>query len=131
VFTVLNGARGGTYLGTLGSPDIRKLADDTVAAGFIAPDRLVWVARAGRLIAQRIDVDGGTLAGSPTTIAEGIDVNGPNSSFSAAPTGALVYWSGSENITQPTWLMRDGKMGETLGPPSTYVNVAIAPDGTH
>jgi Tol biopolymer transport system component len=27
--------------------------------------------------------------------------------------------------------MRDGKIGETLGPPSTYVNVAIAPDGAH
>jgi hypothetical protein len=131
VFTVLSGARGGTYLGSLGSREIRKLVADTIAAKFVAPDHLAFVTRDGRLMAQRLDVERATFVGSAAGIAEGVDVNGPNISFSASASGALVYWSGSDDMTQPTWVTHDGKIGETLGPSSTYVNVAISPDGAH
>jgi Tol biopolymer transport system component len=41
----------------------------------------------------------------------------------------VIYWSGSRDVTQLTWVRRDGTPDGTVGPPGGYMNIALSPDG--
>ena len=80
-------------------------------------------------MAQRLDLNRLEVTGEPVRVAEGVATAGPSAAFDASASGTLVYWPGGRNITQPTWVQRDGTASGTVGPPGAYVNVSLSPDG--
>jgi eukaryotic-like serine/threonine-protein kinase len=137
----------GVYVGSLdpkpGEPAPKRLfADSTAVVYAPSPERnlgyLIFLRASttrgsmGTLMAVPFDLSRLELAGEPIPVAEQV------SSFSAAPTGVLVYWSGSTTNTGPTrgniqgqltWLDRTGKILGTIGDPGLYRTLAISPDG--
>jgi Tol biopolymer transport system component len=71
------------------------------------------------------------LEGDPVLVANEIAVTGPTPAVAVSPGGNVVYWAGagSRNITQLTWVSRDGTAVGTVGPPGPYLNVRLSPDG--
>ena len=106
------------------APAARRRDDEL---GFGAPDSLFFV-RDRTLIVQRFDLERLELTGEETRVAEGIQQLGMTAGFAVAG-GALVYWTGDRIITQPTWFQRDGTVAGTLGPPGTYMNLALSGNG--
>jgi serine/threonine protein kinase/Tol biopolymer transport system component len=128
LFRKLGRDNAGTYVGTLDSTEHKHLSTEQSMLGFASPDYFFFV-RDRALMADRIDLTRLQLKGDPIRVAEGIDTLGPAAAFAVSPAGTIVYWSGRQTITQPTWMLRDGTVTGTVGPPAAYVNVAIAPDG--
>ena len=79
-------------------------------------------------MAQRFDLERLELSGETIRMAEGVQQLGMTAGFAVAGS-ALVYWTGDQIITQPTWFQRDGTAAGTLGSPGTYMNVALSFDG--
>ena len=128
VFHVLGRDNAGMYLGSLDASDRKRLALEGAMAGFSAPDYLVLV-REGAILAHRFDLTRLEPVGDPVLIGEGAATTGPATAVAVSASGALVYWSGSQNITQPTWVKRDGTTIATVGLPAAFMNVALSPDG--
>ncbi len=72
------------------------------------------------------------MVGEPIPVAEQVQ------SFSASPTGVLVYWFGASSVSGPsrgniqgllTWFDRTGKALGTIGDPGLFRTLAISPDG--
>ena len=80
----------GIYLGTLDSPEIKRLAlADT--AGAYMPGWLLFI-RQGALVAQRLDVSRGELNGDPVTIADPVGLDSYNAgAFSVSAAGLVAY----------------------------------------
>ena len=129
LFSLFGGGRSGIFVGMLGSPEIRAVTTFDAVPQFVAPDLLLFVQTEGQLAGQRLEMTRLELVGDVIPIAEGVETNGPNASFAASANGTIVYWSGSETITQPTWMMRDGKVVGTLGSPGPWVNLVISSSG--
>ncbi len=129
LFSLFGGGRMGIFTGALDSREIRRVTTFDAVPGFVAPDLLLFVQPDGRLSAQRLEMTRLEPVGDVIPIAERVDTPGPNAAFSASASGTLVYWAGSDAITQPTWFTRDGKVAGTLGAPAAYVDLAISPDG--
>ncbi|MGH9686420.1 MAG: protein kinase domain-containing protein [Candidatus Acidiferrales bacterium] len=137
----------GIYLGSLnaksGGQSSRKLFGDLSPMVYVpSPDSglgyLLFVrasatnGAAGTLMAAPFDPRRLQLTGEPIPIAEGV------TSFSASPTGVLVYIGGSPTVNGPsrgniqgrlTWFDREGKILGAIGDPGLYRTVAISPDG--
>jgi serine/threonine protein kinase/Tol biopolymer transport system component len=140
-------ANSGIYIGSLdakpGDPPPKKLLPDTSAVVLApSPDRnledMLFLRGSttggskGTLMAVPFDPRQLALAGEPIPIAEQV------TSFSATPTGVLVYWSGSTVTAGPsrgniqgqlTWFDRTGKVLGAIGDPGLYRTLAISPDG--
>ncbi len=89
-------------------------------------------ASSGTLMAIPFDSQRLKVIGEPVPVAEGV------SSFSASPTGVLVYFGGNSTVTGPsrgnvqgqlTWFDRTGKQLGVIGDPGLYRTLAISPDG--
>ena len=138
---------GGIYVGLLANKPVeerpKKLLSDSSAAVYApSPDSTVGYllfvrastpnASTGTLMAVSFDPRRLEIVGEPFPIAENV------ASFSAAPTGVLVYRAGTSSITGPsrgnitgqlTWFDREGKVLGTLGDFGLYRSMAISPDG--
>jgi eukaryotic-like serine/threonine-protein kinase len=86
----------------------------------------------GTLMAMPFDAERLKMVGEPIPVAEQVR------SFSASPTGVLVYWSGTSSVTGPsrgniqgklTWFDSTGKALGTIGDSGLYRTLAISPDG--
>ena len=129
LFTIIGGDTAGHYLASLESQDRRRVPlDPGTALGFAAPDSIVF-ARERTLMAQRFDMERLEPTGEAIRLAEGVQQLGMVAGFTVSDTGALVYWTGDQIITQPTWFQRDGTAAGTLGPPGAYLNLALSNDG--
>jgi Tol biopolymer transport system component len=130
LFSVFGGDTGGVYIASLDSTVRKRLSLEAAVPnfGFSLPDFLFFT-RDGTLTAQRLDLSRLELTGDPIRVAEGVHTLGPSASFAVSATGGLAYWAGSRNITQPTWLQRNGTSAGTLGSPAEYMNVALSSDG--
>ena len=128
VFGVIGGDSTGTYLASLDAPERKRLSSELSGLGFSAPDYLFFM-RERTLMAQRLDLTRLEMVGEPIRVAEGVERLGPGVSFAVSASGALAYWSGSRNITQPTWFRRDGTAAGTLGQPAENQNIALSADG--
>ncbi len=137
----------GIYVGSLdakpGDPAAKKLLPDASATAYTpsadsARGYLLFLRGSaaggskGTLMAVPFDPRQLALAGEPIPIAEQV------TSFSASPTGVLVYWAGSTVVNGPsrgnipgllTWFDRTGKVLGTIGDPGLYRTLAISPDG--
>ncbi len=128
VFGVLGGDSAGTYVASLDAPERKRLSPEPSRFGFGAPDFLFFM-RERTLMARRLDFTRLEMVGEPIRVAESVERLGPGASFAVSANGALVYWSGGRNITQPTWFRRDGTAVGTLGQPAENQNVALSADG--
>jgi serine/threonine protein kinase len=128
MFTVLARERAGLYVGSLDSAERKLVLPDLTAVGFSEPNHLFFV-RNRNLISQTLDLTRFQPDGDPELVAEGVATLGPSAAMAvASASGALVYWTGGRDITQLTWVRRDGAAVATVGPPGEYMNVALSPD---
>jgi eukaryotic-like serine/threonine-protein kinase len=60
-----------------------------------------------------------------------VATTGPTSAVAVSARGDVVYWAGpgTRDITQLTWVRRDGSAVGPVGPPGPYMNVMLSPDG--
>ena len=82
-------------------------------------------------MAQALDLRRLQPSGDASPVADGLGLS-VFPSFSASPTGILVYRPGGANIapiTQVGWYDRNGKLLETVGEPARLNTLALSPDG--
>ena len=128
VFTVLARVGGGVQVGSLDSAERKPVLPEFSTVAFSAPDRLFFV-RSRNLMVQAFDLARLQVTGDPVLVVEGVATIGSAAMAVASATGVLVYWTGARDITQPTWVRRDGATMTVVGPPAEYVNIALSPDG--
>jgi Tol biopolymer transport system component len=85
--------------------------------------------RQNTLMAQAFDEKRLELVGEPLPVAEKVDSAGVYGLFSASKNGVLVYRTGTNTNTQPTWFDRQGKILGTVGEPGFYFRVALSRNG--
>jgi serine/threonine protein kinase/Tol biopolymer transport system component len=123
--------RTGIYLGSLdGGAPTRLPSADT--RGVLTPSGWLLWERGGTLVAQRLDLERRTLAGSPITVADKVAVGTLNTSaVSASTSGLIAYRSGAANRRQLRHVSRDGTVLGTVGVPDEagLSQVRISPDG--
>jgi eukaryotic-like serine/threonine-protein kinase len=104
---------------------------------YAAPGRLLFT-REGVLAARPFDLQTLKLAGeavslddAPTTVIDPALSDTAGRLVSASSDGTLAYFSSPPVDTVATWLDLTGTAVGTLPlPPASYLNVAVAPDGT-
>ena len=122
----------GVYLGSIGSPDTRRLFDAESRAVFSPPDYLLF-GRQGALMAQRLDLATLQPVGDPLTVA-GRVAGRPEAigsiAVSASTAGPIAYRSSAAE-RQLIWLDRSGRQIGTLGDPdsSQMAALRLSPDG--
>ena len=81
--------------------------------------------RSGTLLAQTIDTDRLVTIGGAVTVASAV------TDFSVSDTGVLAYRSGTGDASgsQLVWYDRKGAAGAQVGPPSSWGDISISPDG--
>jgi len=98
-----------------------------------APSGHVVFVRDGTLLAQRLDVAAGRLAGDATVLAEGLALPGMSfvGRFSISPA-MLVYLKAEElpALSELKIFDRSGKAVGTVGEPAGYTGPTFSPDGT-
>jgi dipeptidyl aminopeptidase/acylaminoacyl peptidase len=127
------GAAAGLYLGSLDSPDSKRIANSDTGAQFVAPDWLLFVHR-GTLVAQRLDLARGELTGEPVSVADQVSVVAgvvAAGAFSVSPAGSITYRAGRTLESQLTWFTRSGKVAGTIGKPDAdeLLRPMLSPDG--
>ncbi len=132
LFTSRNaGGQGmGVYIGSLSSPDIRRVSDAWSPA--VYANGYLLFARQRGLFAQRFDVDRQQTLGEPQQIADGVGIGyGTPLSFAFyAAAGVVTYWGGlSSPTTQLTWFDRSGKRLSVATEPGLNVGFSITLDG--
>jgi Tol biopolymer transport system component/predicted Ser/Thr protein kinase len=123
------GEKRSVYLGALDSSERTVL----LTANWVAvaePDWLFFVQQRN-LMAQRIDLAAKRMVGRPVLVAEDVAATGPTTAVAVSARGDVVYWPtpGSRDITQLTWVSREGKTLGIVGAPDSYMNVRLSPDG--
>ncbi len=101
------------------------------AEGFGGGGWLIW-GRASTLVAQRLDLEGRTLAGDPVTLADGVRLTANNLSagWSMTAPGLVAYRTGGEAARQLRWVDPSGAALETVGDPDGSTrNPRVSPDG--
>ncbi len=132
LFTVIAeaGSSLGTFVGSLDSPDERRLLlPDTINVQ--QADGHLLFNREGTLLAQPFDAERGQVTGEPVAIASSVALSRSINvvSFGVSPGGTIAYLSGEdERRIQLTWLDRKGKQLGTLGAPGPYSQLALSPD---
>lgn len=116
--------RGGTFLASLGSSDVTQLVPG-YRATFAPPDHLLYV-RDRTLIAQRVDIPGARLDGSPMTIPG--DVPG-SALISASRDGKVLVVTAGNNRQRLVWFDRQGKSLSTVNSPTPLADLALSPNG--
>ncbi len=120
----------GLWAGALDSKETKMVLAGNWSTAYHAGPYLLTV-RQGNLIAHLFDVHRMQLAGAGFTIADQVASASPSgfASFSASPTGVLIYASGSSPNRELVWFTRSGQRLQSLGRPGEYASPALAPDG--
>ncbi len=125
------GTAPGVYLGSLDSPENKRLTAADTSAEFMPPDWLLFL-RQGTLFAQHVDLARGDVTGEPVPVADQVASN-PSfgaGAFSVSPAGPITYRTGSGAVTQFTWVDRSGKAVGTVGQPdaNSLLCPTLSPD---
>jgi serine/threonine protein kinase len=132
----------GTYLGSLDSPEIKRIHDGKANTLYAQPGYLIFIRGtstdpvgpgSGTLTAQRFDIRRAELSGDPVVVADSVAAFQESSVlfgyFSVSQNGVLTYSPGSgPTRTQLAWFDRSGKRLGTLGEPADYTNPAVSRD---
>jgi serine/threonine-protein kinase len=133
VYSTVEAAGAGIYLGTLDAPAIKRLLAADTAGLYLPPGWLLYVEQ-GPLLARRFNPLRSDLTGEPVTVADSVgqDAGRFVGAFSVSATGVVAYRSAGGGIRrQLTWFDRSGKVLGTLGAPdeSNLFDPALSPDG--
>src|SRR5262249_55630474 len=117
------------YVGSLKGDRKLLLRNDSNVA-YLAPGYLLF-AREFTLMAQAFDMTKLELTGEPFTVIENVaySANISYSHFSVSDNGTLVYRKGTDVGRQLAWFDRTGKLLGNVGPPGTYNDIMLSPDG--
>jgi eukaryotic-like serine/threonine-protein kinase len=133
IYYVSNAARFGVYLGALdGSTAVRLVASELPAV-FVKPSHLIYM-RGTMLVAQRLNVNAGTLEGAPIPLTADAAPGGLSVPvrFAAADTGALAFVpTRGGRRSRLLWTDRAGTVVAPLPEvgDAEFMNPAIAPSG--
>jgi DNA-binding winged helix-turn-helix (wHTH) protein/Tol biopolymer transport system component len=118
----------GIFVGSIDSAEQRRVAEVPSSASYAPPGYILFVKRGG-LMAQPFDPIRLQTMGEPAPVADRVSVNPKTgrAAFSVSQNGILAY--GTLSTTQLTWFDRTGKSLGAVGPPGTYLQFALAPDG--
>jgi len=117
------------FVGAVGGSDAKRLTSTGTRAEY-ANGYIVYVLR-GTLVAHRFDPKRLELTGDPVPLADRVNENNTRGLFSVSTTGAVAYLEGNTgNDSELVWVDRSGKELGKVGAPSTYLDVALSPDGT-
>ncbi len=136
VFQVAGLDDAGVYVSSLDTPTERRrlIAMDATSqmSTLVFASGYLFFVRDGVLMAQTLDEKALTLTGDAIRLADGVQAVGAGrSAFSASQNGVLVYWTGVlGNVTQATWMGRDGKALGALGASGAYGTLTFSPDGS-
>ncbi len=121
----------GVYLASLDGGESRQLTKSDTSGAWLAPGFLLF-GRENTLVAQRLDLKQGSLAGNPITVGSVTTLNGVgNTAFSVSANGSLAYREGGAASTQFVWYDRAGHRLGTAGDPEDNLVLypEISPDG--
>ncbi|MFN2386830.1 MAG: protein kinase [Thermoanaerobaculia bacterium] len=123
-------ARGGIYAGSLDSDEKTFVLDADGNMAF-ASGHLLFL-RGGRLLAAPFDPRTLAIAGQPLPVAERVEHFPPTGGSIFSASGSLLAYSpqGEGRLSRLVWLDRTGQELGTVGPPGTYPNARLSPDGT-
>jgi dipeptidyl aminopeptidase/acylaminoacyl peptidase len=134
LFYVIGQAEGaGIYLGSLDTPEVKRVTAADTAGLYVPPGWLLYV-RQEALVARRFDPLRGELTGDQVTVADpvGFDTVRAKGAFSVSSAGLVAYRSAGGGVRrQLTWFDRSGKVLGTLGAPdeNNLFDPALSPDG--
>jgi eukaryotic-like serine/threonine-protein kinase len=123
-------ADGGLFLGSVESGEVRRLTPSDTGGVYMNSGWLAFV-RGGTLVAQRLDLTRGALAGDPVTLGQPVSFDALGTgALSVSATGLIAYRSGNAGRRQLTWFDRSGKDVGTLGAPdeNDLNNPSFSPD---
>ena len=122
------GDNSGVYVGSLDSPEVKRVLDQPTPAVYAEPGYLLYV-NENDLYAQPFDLDDATTKGQGTLIARGVDYGGQYATggFSVAQNGTLLYhrWASAPG-TPIVRMSIDGTSETTL---VEGVNIDLSRDG--
>ena len=122
----------GMYVGSLNSPETKRVADLEVPAFFAPPGYLLFI-RERALMSQAFDLETARVSGEPVVVGRDVQyvATWGSSAFAASENGVLAYQGASPAARQLVWFDRSGKQISTLGPDGEYSDdPRISPDGT-
>ena len=130
------GAGAAVFLTSIRAPSPRRILPDASSVTYVPPGagesagHLLFL-RGSRLMAQPFDAEAGVLEGDPVELAAGVSTTFHPflGSASVSSNGLLAYVT-STGAAQLTWMDRQGRAGETVGPPGNYGAVSLSPDGS-
>ena len=113
----------GVYLGSLESPEIRRLFAADAPAVFMSPDQIVFI-QEGTLFARRLDMRSLEPTGEPVPVARRV------AAVSATGAGVVAYRTTPERqeLAQLNWLDRTGRPVARLGALQS-LSPELSPDG--
>jgi serine/threonine protein kinase len=125
----------GIYVGSLEVPAQDQSRQRILASHYSASyaNGYLFFPRQFTLLAQPFDARRLQLKDAPAVpVVDAIDLTWyATGVFSVSPSGAVVYRAPSASgPTQLTWIDRRGKIVGTIGPPGSFSNPAVSPDGT-
>jgi eukaryotic-like serine/threonine-protein kinase len=92
----------------------------------------VRAAIGGPVLAQRMSLPGGQLAGEPFEIGQTrISETLGRHLVATSPTGVIAMLGPLDAVGQFTWIGRDGRPLDTVGEPAIQLGVELSPDGQH
>jgi serine/threonine protein kinase/roadblock/LC7 domain-containing protein len=130
LYLVNSGEQAGIFVGSLDSPETKRVASDLSNAAYVSPGYLLFV-RGSTLMGQNFDPGQQVLNGEPFRITHqkiSSNLTRNSSSFTVAGGGLLAYHRASIPLTQMRWYDRSGQIG-SVGEPGYYSLMDIARDG--
>ncbi len=119
------------FLGSLDSGEKRFIVSASSNAAYADPGYLLYW-RDNALVAQRFDSRSYVLSGEPHTVSDEVQYL-PQidlALFDVAGKGTLVAQTGKGAAkSQLKWFDRSGRPAGTLGPPGSFGNLRLSPDG--
>jgi len=110
LFQRLGGERTGIYLAALDATEpvlLKQFSTRVTSLGFTEPNFILFVDD-GTLKAQALNAERTRLADDVIRVADNVYTDPPSTSFSVSAGGLLAYWTGRQDITELTWVRRDG-----------------------
>jgi len=138
----INPIRSEVLLGALDSRE-RKVLLNARSSANVMPNGLLLFRREGSLVAQKLDLNRGKMAGQMVTVAQdlnpssgeivvdvkqGLPVAVPPATFSSSAGGVLAFHSSPPARKQLVWFDRDGKRLGKVGEPGDYMQMIVSPD---
>ena len=117
------------FLASLDGPDRRELLRADSKVIYASTGHLLFI-RGTTLMGQPFDANRGETTGEVFRVADnvGFSQQTARAAFSVSDTGVLVYWTGANSISTPTWFGRAGKALGSIGEAGRYTQVAVVPD---